>query len=98
MIRYSRRRRKVRVVALGALATFLLVSVALGILVIHWLDVFWWIEPAYPHTGQRLWWLLDVSAAAAVGGLTLALFVRQLRRGPVLPVGVPHLEEAFRHD
>jgi hypothetical protein len=72
--------------------------VALGVLTVHGLDVLWWVESAYPHEGLYFWWLLDVAASAAIGGLTVALFVRQLRRGPVLPVGVPGLEEGLRHE
>jgi hypothetical protein len=74
-----------------------LAAVAIGLLALHLLDVLWWVEPAYPHDGQYFWWLLDVAAAACLGGLTVAYSCRLLRSRPVLPLGDPHLEELL-HD
>lgn len=63
--------------------------VALLVLVMRLIDVFWWIEPAYSHEGQYLFWLLDVAAVVGVGGVWVWWFVRLLRRRPLLPVHDP---------
>jgi hypothetical protein len=62
-----------------------LMAVAGWLLLVRFLDVFWWIEPAYPHDGQYLFWLLDVGAVVGVGGVWVWWFVSLLRRGPLLP-------------
>lgn len=62
-----------------------LVAVAGGLLVLRFLDVLWWIEPAYPHDGQYLYWLLDVAAVVAVGGVWTWWFLGQLKGRPLLP-------------
>lgn len=66
-----------------------LTAVAGWILVARLLDVFWWIEPALPHEGMFPFWLLDLGAVSAVGGVWAWWFVRLLRRGPLLPAGAP---------
>src|SRR5262249_34125186 len=62
-----------------------LAAVAGGLLVLRFLDVLSWIEPAYPHDGQFLYWLLDVAAVVAVGGVWVWWFLAQLRSLPLLP-------------
>jgi hypothetical protein len=66
------------------------------LLLVRFLDVFWWIEPAYPHDGQYLFWLLDVGAVVGVGGVWTWWFLGQLRRGPLLTVGAS-LTEGGNH-
>ncbi len=75
-----------------------LALVAIFLLVMRFLDLFWWIEPAYPHPHEYGFWLLDIASVAAVGGLFVWWFVRQLRRRPLLPVCDPYLQEAIHHD
>jgi hypothetical protein len=62
-----------------------LLGVAGTLLVMRFIDLFFWIEPAYPHASAA-YWLLDVAALAAVGGLWLWWFVRQLRGRPLMPL------------
>jgi hypothetical protein len=73
-------------------------AVALWLLAVHFLDVFWWVEPAYPHDGQYFFWLLDLAAAVCLGGLLEVVFLWQLRRHPLLPAGAAELLEAARHE
>jgi hypothetical protein len=68
-----------------------LTAVAIGLLVLHFLDLFWWVEPAYPHPRQYFFWLLDLAALAGVGGLWVWLFLGELERRPLLPVNDPSL-------
>jgi hypothetical protein len=76
----------------------LLAGVALGLMAMRFIDVFWWIEPAYPHDGQYLFWLLDLAAVAGLGGIWIWVFLWQLKKQPLLPVFDPSLEEALHHE
>lgn len=73
-----------------------LVPVALLLLVMHWVDYYWNVIPAYSK-GELSFHVLDLLAPVALGGLWVWLFVRELRKRPLLPVGDPYLEEVF-HD
>lgn len=74
-----------------------LAVVAVGILVMRFIDIFWWIEPAYRHPGQYIFWLLDLSALVAVGGVWIWVFIAQLRKLPLLPTHDPSFAEALPH-
>lgn len=65
-------------------------AIAALILVMRFLDVLWWIEPAF---GDRfLWfWLADVAALIGIGGVWAWWFLRQLQR---CPIGVPELRSS----
>ena len=55
-------------------------------------------EPAFPHDGAPFFWLLDLAALAAVGGLWAWWFVGLLRRRPLLPPPDPFCPaEATEH-
>jgi hypothetical protein len=74
-----------------------LLWVALGLLAMRAVDVFWWIEAAFPHGGEPLFWLEDVAAVLALGGVWLWWYVGALSRGPLDPahgVGQCEPEEA----
>jgi hypothetical protein len=75
-----------------------LVLVAVGLLLMRFIDVFWWIEPAYPHEGQYVFWLLDIAAVVGLGGVWVWWFVRQLRCRPLLPFNDPYYPEAVAHE
>jgi hypothetical protein len=57
-----------------------LLAVALGVLLMRFVDVLWWIEAAFPHDGSAFFWLLDVAAFVSVGGLWVWWFSRGLRQ------------------
>jgi hypothetical protein len=73
-----------------------LMAIALLILVLRLVDLFWMTAPAFSTGGIQIHWL-DFAAPLALGGLWLALFFRQLQRYPLLPINDPHLEEALQH-
>lgn len=77
-----------------------LAAVAGGVLVMRFVDVFWLIEPAFSR--RYIYWLLDLVALAGVGGLWLAMFIRQLKQMPLLPLHDPYLgdplAEAGHHE
>jgi hypothetical protein len=62
-----------------------LMGVAAGVLLMRFVDVLWWVEPAFPHAGFAPYWLLDVAAAVALGGLWVWWFSRRLRRESLEP-------------
>lgn len=62
-----------------------LLWVALGVLVMRFIDALWWIEPAFPHEGAA-YWLLDVAAFVALGGVWVWWFAAGLRRVSLEPV------------
>lgn len=76
----------------------ILLLVALGILVMRFLDVFWWIEPAYTREGEYFYWLVDIAALVGVGGIWGWWFLWQLRRRPLLPMHDPYWPEVMHHE
>jgi hypothetical protein len=74
-----------------------LAAIAVCVLAVHCLDVFWWVEPAYPHEGQYFFWLLDVAAVAFVGGLWVWRFLGELKLRPLLPPNDPGLPRVLEH-
>jgi hypothetical protein len=63
-----------------------LLWVALGVLLMRFVDALWWVEPAFPHDGPAPFWLLDVFAFVAVGGVWVWWFAGRLRRAPLEPL------------
>jgi hypothetical protein len=72
----------------------LLTGVAVLLLVMHWVDLYWNVVPNFSPEDLSFHWL-DLAAPLAIGGLWLRLFVGGLRKRPLLPVNDPHLEEVF---
>jgi hypothetical protein len=75
-----------------------LAAVAIGLVVMRFVDVFWWIEPAYPSPGSPFFWLLDLSAAVAMGGIWVWFMIWQLRRQTLMPVNDPYWSEVTHHE
>jgi hypothetical protein len=68
--------------------------VAMLMLVMRWVDLLWQVEPAFETQTPAMYWMY-LAAPAAVGGLWLAYFLRELRGRPMLPVNDPYLPEAL---
>jgi hypothetical protein len=62
-----------------------LLGVALGVLVIRFVCVLWWVEPAFPHEATG-YWLLDIAAGVALGGAWGWWILSGLRRADLTPV------------
>jgi len=75
-----------------------LVRLAAWLLFMRFIDLFWYIEPSF-HKALRLDWgyLLDLIVPVAIGGLWLALFFRNLRSRPLLPVYDLHAQEFLEY-
>lgn len=75
----------------------LLYKVAIGMIVIRLVDVYWVVEPAFyqdefPLHKQvfQVHWL-DLAAPLGLVGIWIAFFIWQLKRYPIVPVGDPRL-------
>jgi hypothetical protein len=80
-----------------------LIRVAVLIMVMRAVDLYWMIMPARPGVGglgavpfMPAW--TDVVAPVTVGGFWLAAFLGQLQRRPLLPTYDPRLGEARHHE
>jgi hypothetical protein len=61
-----------------------LVYLAAFLMIMRYIDMFWYIEPTF-HERFALSWL-DVVVPIAIGGFWLALFFRYLKQRPLLPL------------
>jgi hypothetical protein len=70
------------------------------ILVMRAIDLFWMIAPEFSHEGFHISWM-DFAAPIGIGGLWLAMFLRQLNRRPLMPINDPQydalLQQAQAH-
>jgi len=73
-----------------------LAAVALFIIVIRIVDVFWLVEPNFNTAGFHLSWL-DLAAPVGVGGVFVALFLMELAKRPLMPLGAPDLQKTLAH-
>jgi hypothetical protein len=73
-----------------------LYKIAIYIIVVRLLDVFWLVEPNFHGSNFQIHWL-DVVAPIGIGGLWLAFFLYNLRQRPILPINAPDLQKALDH-
>jgi len=74
----------------------LLAGIALFVLLMRFVDIYWLVAPDFSHGKFTLSWM-DITAPVALGGIWLAYFLMQLEKRPLLPLGDAHLEEALQH-
>jgi len=72
----------------------LLVKVAVAILCVRLLDLFWLIGPEFHPNGIAVSWM-DVVLPIGIGAAWTAMFVQQLRGRAILPVHDPEFDEAL---
>jgi hypothetical protein len=72
-----------------------LCAVAILILVMRWVDIYWQAAPAMGIAAPH--WL-DLATTLALAGVWLAAFLTLLGRAPLLPPNEPFLEEALLHE
>jgi len=72
----------------------LLVKVAIGVIVVRLIDLFWLIAPELHRDGFVLSWL-DVLLPVSLGCVWLGCFIWQLRGRPLLPLHDPQFHEAL---
>jgi hypothetical protein len=69
---------------------------AAGLLMMHLLELFWLVLPAFSPSTLVIHWL-DVALPIGMGGLWMAVFVWQLQRRALLPLHDPRLQEVVHH-
>jgi hypothetical protein len=79
----------------------LLAVVAVLIIVMRYVDLFWLVGPGGheadgKHSGLHVSWM-DFVAPIALGGIWLWFFIWQLKRRPLMPINDPYLEKAISH-
>jgi hypothetical protein len=73
----------------------LLPRVALWLIFMRLVDLFWMTRPEFtPNAWPNVW---DLAAVLALGGLWFFVFAGQLKQLPLLPLGDPKLAEAIEH-
>lgn len=72
-----------------------LFKVCLLMLIIRIVDVYWVVEPSFYNQHINIHWM-DFATPLAIGGLWLALFFRQLKSRPLVPLRDPRLVGAPR--
>lgn len=74
----------------------LLVPLAGALLVMQGVDLFWLVMPAFYPSGLQVHWL-DGVTPLAMGGIWMAVFVRFLQGGALLPQHDPRLQRVLEH-
>ena len=72
----------------------ILIVVALWILALRYVDLFWQLAPSMRGDLLGVRWT-DAAALAGIGGIWLGFFLRALGSRPIVPVNDPHLKEAL---
>jgi hypothetical protein len=71
----------------------LLPKIAIWLIFMRLVDLYWMTRPEF--TSSAVPDLMDVAAIVALAGIWLAVFARNLKSQPLLPLGDPKLEEAI---
>jgi hypothetical protein len=72
----------------------MLVRVAVAVILVRLVDLFWLIAPEFHPSGVSVSWL-DVVLPLTLGSIWLGCFVRQLRGRAILPLHDPEFDEAL---
>jgi hypothetical protein len=73
-----------------------LAAVGAALIVMGWIDLYWFIVPTFYPLSPRIHWM-DIVAPIGIGGIWLALFVRELKAKPLLPLHDPRFEGVVQH-
>ncbi|MCX6835409.1 MAG: hypothetical protein NTW07_09810 [candidate division Zixibacteria bacterium] len=73
----------------------LLGLVAVWILVMHWVDMYWLVYPTFMERSGSVGWI-EIAPIVGIGGVFIALFWRSFTSRPVLPAGDPWLEASIK--
>lgn len=71
-------------------------AIAWIILVARYLDLYWFITPAFKESLTVHW--LDLTTIVGIGGVWLSVFLHQLKQKPLLPEYDPRMEEESSHE
>jgi hypothetical protein len=74
----------------------LLRGIAVFILVIRCVDLYWIVAPSFRKQSFGVSWM-DFTIPIGLLGMWLAEYLRQLEKRPLVPLNAPHLEEVLEH-
>ena len=74
----------------------LLAGIAIFILCMRFVDLYWLVAPDFRQEGFGLSWM-DFAAPLGLVGIWLAYFLHQLEQRPLMPLREPQLEETLQH-
>ena len=74
-----------------------LARVAIWMLLMRFLDLFWTVAPAFPDAQALHVHWLDVAAPVAIGGIWVWWYCGELKKMPLLPMGDKRFEEDLAH-
>lgn len=75
----------------------LMLIIAIFMLAMRFVDLYWYIAPAFGHGGAAAFsphWL-DLAIPVSIGGLWLAFFAHQLKAAALVPLHDPRMKEVF---
>lgn len=71
-----------------------LVGVSIWIMLIHFIELYWIVMPTLHHHGAHFHWM-DITSLLGLGGVFFALFFQVLKKGNLIPVNDPDLQESL---
>jgi hypothetical protein len=71
-----------------------LTTLAILIFIMHIIDAYWLVMPAYHHAGVAVSWI-DFTTLFGIAGLWVAMFLWRLKAAPLLPQHDPGIQFAF---
>jgi hypothetical protein len=74
---------------------------ACWMLFIHWVDLYYVIQPVMSHNNHShdaSLHILDLTTFIGIGGIFLAVFAKRLLNSPLIPLGDPRLAESLRFE
>jgi ABC-type dipeptide/oligopeptide/nickel transport system permease component len=74
----------------------ILTAVAIFMMVMHAVDIFWLVMPSLYSEGFYIHWL-DFATLIGIGGFWVAFFIWQLQRKALLPLNDPRFQEVPVH-
>jgi len=72
-----------------------LVTMAIWLAVIHYIDLYWNIMPNFSHHGVHFSWQ-DLTTFAGIGGIFLWFFWQRLLTQPIIPINDPELGNSIK--
>ncbi len=69
--------------------------IAIWIIIMHWIDIYWLVLPNLHHHGMHISWM-DLTAIIGIGGLFIWYFLNKFFSQALVPVNDPRLEISKR--
>lgn len=76
-------------------ADAMMLVMAVWLLVMHWVDIYWLIMPTLHKHGFHLSWM-DAALTIGIGGMFFFFFWNQFIAHPIVPVGDPKLKASIK--